>query len=340
MRKQNKKVLVIRCGLLGDTVDATSVIEPLLEYFGKNTEIYWVSKPGVSELFKYDSRVTKVYSLKHTKLPFYLNIGKCKIILDSFIKPFDLILNLEIGTKFNDIVSLSKSYYKIGMPYEFISDDIFKEHRVKHQLRILDKFCNNYSKDKAIPSIVGEPIHNIRNKFPLQNEYIVMCPTNSHVDNNNHRGYRSWPIENWRGLIKKIVNETKLNIILVGNSDEKQYFKSFEDLIDNHRTYNLCGNTSISELISIMASSSHVIATDSGSVHVAGASAKRIISIHGPTNYYQSAPFETKNNQVKIATLDLPCSPCYDTEVIRKCRKNICMQDLSSEQVFDILRSF
>ena len=34
MIKQNKKILVIRCGLLGDTVDATSVIEPLIEMYG------------------------------------------------------------------------------------------------------------------------------------------------------------------------------------------------------------------------------------------------------------------------------------------------------------------
>ena len=55
MIKQNKKVLVIRCGLLGDTVDATSVIEPLIEMYGDNVEIHWVSKPGISNLFKYDS---------------------------------------------------------------------------------------------------------------------------------------------------------------------------------------------------------------------------------------------------------------------------------------------
>ena len=42
MIKQNKKILVIRCGLLGDTVDATSVIEPLIEMYGGDIEIHWV----------------------------------------------------------------------------------------------------------------------------------------------------------------------------------------------------------------------------------------------------------------------------------------------------------
>ena len=104
MIKQNKKVLVIRCGLLGDTVDATSVIQPLIELYGSELEIHWVSKPGISDLFKYDSRINKVYKLKHTKLPFIFNIEKFNIILNSLFNPYELILNLEIGSKFNDIV--------------------------------------------------------------------------------------------------------------------------------------------------------------------------------------------------------------------------------------------
>ena len=55
MIKQNKKVLVIRCGLLGDTIDATSVIKPLIELYGQSVDIFWVSKPGICELFKFDS---------------------------------------------------------------------------------------------------------------------------------------------------------------------------------------------------------------------------------------------------------------------------------------------
>ena len=45
MIKQNKKILIIRCGLLGDTVDATSVVDPLLEHYGNEVDIHWVTKP-------------------------------------------------------------------------------------------------------------------------------------------------------------------------------------------------------------------------------------------------------------------------------------------------------
>ena len=162
----------------------------------------------------------------------------------------------------------------------------------------------------------------VKGKFLLDKKFIVLCPTNSHFKKENHRGYRAWPIGNWKGLINKIIAETNLNILLVGSNDEQKYFKHFYPL--NGRITDLSGKTTIPELITIMKLSSCVVATDSGSVHVAGASAKNIISIHGPTNHYQSAPYKTPANNVKIASLDLPCSPCYDTPQKKNCPKNIC----------------
>ena len=335
MIKQNKKVLVIRCGLLGDTVDATSVIQPLIELYGSELEIHWVSKPGICDLFKYDRRINKVYKLKHTKLHFIFNIQKFNIILNSLFSPYELIINLEIGSKFNDVVKFTRSKNKIGMPYEYIKDDIFKEHRVEHQLRILDKLSRKYNKDNAKPSIVGIGISHIIKKFPMENDYIVMCPTNSHIGNQNHRGYRSWPDNNWKDLISRVLSETSLNIFLVGGKNEKKYFNNFYPL--QKRMYDLSGETTIPELITIMENSKCVVATDSGSAHIAGAVAKNIISIHGPTNFYQSAPYSTKYNNVKVATLNLKCSPCYDTEVIKNCKNNICMQDLNAETVMGLM---
>ncbi len=335
MIKQNKKVLVIRCGLLGDTVDATSVIEPLIEVYGSDVDIHWVSKPGISDLFKYDERINKVFKLKHTRLPFLFNLEKFKIILNSIFSPYDLILNLEIGSKFNDIVRYSRSVNKIGMPMNYIPDDIFEEHRVKHQLRILDILNASYKEERAIPSIIGVEIDSIKDKYPIDKPYIILCPTNSHVGNLNHRGYRSWPEKNWKELINKILEKTTFNIILVGSKEEKKYFNTFYPL--QQRVFDLSGMTDVPELITLMQESKCVVATDSGSAHIAGASAKNIISIHGPTNSYQSAPYKTTNNSVKIASLNLECSPCYDTEVIKKCKKNICMQSLDANIVYGMI---
>ena len=139
-------------------------------------------------------------------------------------------------------------------------------------------------------------------------------------------------------MIKIILRETNLDIYLAGSSNEQNYFSEFHPL--DKRVKDISGLTTIPELISMMKNAHYVVATDSGSAHVAGAVCKNVVCIHGPTNHYQSSPYQTYKNNVKVATLGLECSPCYDTEIIKKCQKNICMHDLSADLVFSLINEF
>ena len=69
---------------MGDTIDSTVIVKPLLELYGQNLEIEWVTKPNLELLFKYDFRITPII-LRFTNLPLLINIGKLKIILKSFL---------------------------------------------------------------------------------------------------------------------------------------------------------------------------------------------------------------------------------------------------------------
>ena len=48
MDKKKPRILIIRCGLLGDTIDSTAVVKPLIEYYGDDLEIFWVATQGIS----------------------------------------------------------------------------------------------------------------------------------------------------------------------------------------------------------------------------------------------------------------------------------------------------
>ena len=80
MIKKKKRILIIRCGLMGDTIDSTVIVKPLLELYGQNLEIEWVTKPNLELLFKYDFRITPII-LRFTTLPLLITIGKLKRIL-------------------------------------------------------------------------------------------------------------------------------------------------------------------------------------------------------------------------------------------------------------------
>ena len=39
MAKKKRRILIIRCGLLGDTIDSTAVIKTLVDHYGNSIEV-------------------------------------------------------------------------------------------------------------------------------------------------------------------------------------------------------------------------------------------------------------------------------------------------------------
>ncbi len=333
MNKEKPRILIIRCGLLGDTVDSTVVVKPLVSHYGEDLIIEWVTKPNLHNLFMFDPRISPLF-VRFTKLPLLFNIDKIKIIFNSLFNPYDAVINLELGDKFKSLARLTRGKIKVGMPYEYISEDIKNEHRVDHQLRILKSYFSDLNTDNVYPYLKGSDI-DIKKKYNIHKDYIVLCPTNSKFEKKNHRGYRSWPIDNWKILIDKILKKTNFDIVITGASNEENFIKQLD--LYNPRIHNLAGRTSIPSLISIMKYCECAVATDSGSVHVAGVSAKKVIALHGPTPFKQTGPYGNGNNQVIEANIKLHCSPCYNTSAIKMCNSNKCMINLSPEIVFNYI---
>ena len=60
-----------------------------------------------------------------------------------------------------------------------------------------------------------------------------------------------------------------------------------------------------------------------------------VYTLIGPTPAHQTGPFKTPHNKVHIISANLECSPCYRTEVMKNCKDNICMKEISVEQVLN-----
>ena len=331
MTKKKKRILIIRCGLLGDTIDSTAVVKPLVDHYGDELEIDWVTKPNLENLFQYDKRIKPIL-IRFTKLPLLFNFDKLKIVLKSLLNPYDAVINLEVGKKFISLAKYTKSKTKVGLPYKYVPENIKNEHRVHHQLRILQSTYKDIDIQNSYPYLVGSNI-DIEDVYNINQKYIVMCPTNSKYHKKNHRGYRAWPLKNWQELIDKILLNTDFEIVITGNSDEEKFINQLN--LNHERIHNLCGRTSLPNLIELMKKSSCTIANDSGSVHVAGVSCQRVIALHGPTPFKETGPYGNGSNKIIEANINMKCAPCYNTEVIKKCPSNLCMINLSADMVFN-----
>ena len=71
-----KRVLIVRCGALGDLVYSTSVIDALKLEFGEDVVIDYVSTPAASKTFEYDKRVNIIFPLNIKKSQYFLVLKK------------------------------------------------------------------------------------------------------------------------------------------------------------------------------------------------------------------------------------------------------------------------
>ena len=134
-------------------------------------------------------------------------------------------------------------------------------------------------------------------------------------------------------MIDKIILRTHFDIVVTGHSSEEEFISKLQ--LSNPRIHNLCGKTSIPNLVEIMKKGTCAIANDSGSVHVAGVSCQKVIALHGPTPFKETGPYGSGSNKIIEANINMKCSPCYNTEAIKKCPSNLCMKNLTAEIVFN-----
>jgi len=329
--KQPMRVLVIRAGQLGDTVCATSIIEPLRQQYGEDLIIHWVCKSGMASLFAKDPRVERVYELQSRRAPLFMNRAKLNIVFNSITNPYDMLINLELGSMFNTVMRLTRAKRKIGMPYRYFAEPE-ETHAVTNLQLIYKSFIKNQYMDCAAPKLIGETDSVIKSKFQLSSPYVVLVPSNSHNEGIKQINYRAWPTQHWQVLIELLSQHDTLQLVIIGGKSEQLFFERLAPLPKN--AVSLVGKTDLAQLTGVIAQAAAMITTDTGPAHIAGAVNTPVINLIGPTNHKRTAPYVTKENQVIIVSANLDCSPCYHTERQAKCTDNKCMSEISPKRVY------
>jgi len=332
------RILVIRAGALGDTAYASSIIEPLRYAYGnkerENVVIDWVAKAGIGKIFAEDSRIRQVFELKSRRSPLIANKGKRQIIKQAFHEPYDLIVNLELGSIFDTTLRLTRAHKKIGSPFQHFTEP--KEtHAVENLHIIYRSFLNDDAMQYAFPKLQGTDVTTVKEKFGLKDNYLVLVPSNSHYKSTPESNFRAWPIPHWQQLIAKLC-KSDLQVVIIGGRNEADFFQLLEPLPEN--ICNLVGKTNFPELIGLISGAKAVISTDTGPAHIAGAVNTPVYAIIGPTNFKRTGPYPTPDNEIHILSANLPCSPCYHTQRFKECEKNRCMYEVTPEHVINALQ--
>ncbi len=327
------RVLVLRCGALGDLVYATSVIDALRREYGEGILIDFIATPGSAKLFENDPRVRRVFPLTHKKLPIWLSPQKRSVIRASEEEPYDLFINFEMGKQFKSLCSAVRARHTYGW---FFERPVFGEN--EHMVDICKAFYAPVLTPEvlkaAAPRIIGKAFPDIQNRLGLKERYLVLSPSNSH---NKKRGvnYRAWPQSHWKKLISLLPGD--LSIVIVGGKGEEPFFEAIRPYPPN--VIDLVGKTSITEMIGVIDHAMGLVVTDTGTAHIASAVNTPVFCLIGPTPAHVTGPYRSAENEVHILSAGLECSPCYKTPIMEQCRDNLCMHRISPEMVVESLKS-
>lgn len=327
-----KSILIIRCGALGDLVYATSVIDALLLEFGSNTKIDFVCTPGTGKLFQADSRVTKVFPLRHKKMPILLSSQKKDIIKVSKDSPYDILINFEYGKQFKSLVQNIYAKKKVLATDQDLPSNIL--HMVDKTKFVFKNIVSDNVYFQSFPRLVGTPKGDVILKYNLPEKFIIISPSNSH-QKRNIINYRAWENDSWKELIEMLKNH--IPVVIIGNKGEEDFFDKLKPY--PNKVIDLVGKTSLIDLIGIIESARALVATDTGTAHIASAVNTEVFALIGPTPAYETGPYQSPNNRVHIISSNQDCSPCYKTQTMKDCKNNICMKEISSKKVYETITS-
>jgi ADP-heptose:LPS heptosyltransferase len=94
---------------------------------------------------------------------------------------------------------------------------------------------------------------------------------------------------------------------------------------------NLCGQTTLPEMIEWVRLCDLLVTNDTGPMHVAAAMGKPLVALFGPTEPRRTGPYGQLQN---VLRLDLPCSPCLKSECAFE-KKDECLRALAPATVFE-----
>ena len=188
----------------------------------------------------------------------------------------------------------------------------------------------------AQPSLIGTNIIDLKAKFNLPNNYLVLVPSNSHHDKKSSINLRAWPVEHWKELFG-LLNDSNIKAVMIGSESERAFFNKLEPLPEN--IFSLVGKTSFPELVGIINSANSVVVTDTDPAHIAAAVDTLVYALIELTNFKRTGLYQTKTNKITILNSNLECSPCYHTEKMRTCWDNKCMSAILAGDVIQHILS-
>lgn len=320
------KILILKIGAIGDVV-MTSCILPFIKEHN-DCQITWIIGKTAAPIISATQMVDELIVLDDEKLlkgNFFQRLSEIfKLWRKIAFKKFDLALSCHVDIRYRFLV-----WPVIKKKFRFFSRNkryIPGRYHASEYIRLLTGEEGSFTYSVKYPRLVDSFPEHLLPLFSKDKKRVALLPGGAKnlLANNSQR---RWPIENYVKLAEKFLHEGH-QVLLLGSASDQWTLPFFEKL----NVLDVIGKTELLELVSLLKRMDLFITHDSGPMHLAKLAGCRTIALFGPTQ-----PSEFLGNSTHIHPLwggkALSCRPCYDGKRFASCSRNLCMENISLQEV-------
>lgn len=327
------KILIIKLDAVGDVLRTTCILPGLKEKYPAS-HITWLTKSNASEIFFNIDLVDRVLAIDNFETNYFLSV-----------ESFDLVLNLDSSPLSSSICSFVNGKEKLGFGldekgqvypineeaiewFEMGAFDDLKKRNTKTYQSIILNIARLKTENFPILLKLSDSEISFANNFLMK---YGIDKTKKIIGLNTGAGprwkFKSWTLEGFESLIKKILSETDYYVFLYGGSYEKERNDQLSKLHAS-RVINTGTENSLREFFTLLNLCDILLTGDTLAMHAATALKKKVVALFGPTSANE---IETYGLITKIQS-NLDCLVCYKMDCDFDPN---CMNSISPEIVFE-----
>lgn len=332
-----RRILLIKWSAMGDVIIATALFEDIARAF-PDREIHLDTQPGWQSLFASDPRFQRILAVdwrdrrqRIRQMAAWLRQVRAW--------NYDLVIDLQCNDRSRLLLSLlwlsgHRIRYRLGncrrLPYNIAPVELPKPSHILLRSRAA-------LQAGGIPATTPRPVlhipeHNraragdfIKRHGLSPSGYAIFlpgCNASGHL--------KRWGADRYAALANHLHREGLERIVLIGGPDEVDECQRIAQQCGAWLV-NLCGQTEILDIPFLCDPARFIVANDTGTAHLAAATATPMTVICGPTDPRRVKPL---GDNVTALQADLPCINCYR----KTCSHHSCMAMLTPPWVFQHLR--
>jgi heptosyltransferase-2 len=138
---------------------------------------------------------------------------------------------------------------------------------------------------------------------------------------------KRWPAAHY-GALAAALARADSDVVVLGSAKERSIGDEVAARAASARVRNLCGATSLADVVDLLAAADVAISNDSGLLHVAAAAGAPVVAIYGSSSPKCTPPL---TDAAEIVSLAIECSPCFARECPLEHMR--CLNDLTPATV-------